>query len=213
MTTDNFETADWTAFQASPETGDLKVLNELVVRAGEIQVGLAKLAKRTKDGEALLKDLLENQIPERMKRSGMAIGDSISVGGFTVEYKEQDHAGIPALSTIEKERDPDRRAELEERREKALAFIDREAPSLIKRSVGVSFSREQEADARKFQDFVDSFKTEDEKPIEVVKGMTVHYKTLANWIKEKQSEGHNFTLDELDTLGHYTRKVAKITTK
>lgn len=210
MTTDNFETADWTAFQASPETGDLKVLNELVVRAGEIQVGLAKLAKRTKDGEALLKDLLENQIPERMKRSGMAIGDSISVGGFTVEYKENEYAGIPALSTIDKERDPDRRQELEERRQKAFRLLNEKAPALIKRTYEFDFERDS-ALAESFEEHLRTWNNADD--AQYVKGETVHPKTLAKWVSEHLKEGNNLSVDELDALGVYTRKVAKITTK
>lgn len=211
---DHEEQEDFSSFTPTPSTGDLLTLNQLVVRAGEIQVGLKKLEERTKTGENLLKDLLENQIPELMKQSGMAVGDFIQVGGFKVELKENDYAGIPALSTIEKERDPERREQLEERRERAFRLIEQKAPSLIKRSFEITFDREQTETSREFYDMVSDFRNvcvEAGEKMDVNEGKTVHPRTLAKWVAEYQKEGHNLTVDELDTLGVYTRKVAKIT--
>lgn len=203
------EQVDFGQFTPTPETGDLKTLNELVVRAGEIQAGLKKLADRSKTGEKQLKELLETQIPGLMKRSGMAVGDSIKVSGFTVELRENEFAGIPALSTVEKERDSDKREELIARRNKAFELLEILAPSLIKRTFEVSFDKDSDEEAKYFENFINEY--DGNEPLEITKGKTVHPKTLAKWIKEKRADGTDFTVEVLDTLGSYTREVAKIT--
>lgn len=205
--TEDQETPDFSEFAPSPTTGDMKVLSELVQRAAEIKEGLKKLEDRSKIGEDLLKDLLEVQIPELLQNSGMKPGDKVSFGGITVELKSDVYCNIPAMSSIDKERDPDRRRELSDRRNKGLAYIEREAPSLIKRKYEIELDRDSQDAAL----LLESKIAEMENPPEFTQGRTVHPQTLAKWIKEKQDQGHEFSEEIKEVLGYFPRRVAKIT--
>src|SRR5688572_16772723 len=113
---DLLDDEDFTEFATTPEVGDLKRLTDMVKRAAEIQEGLDKIELRKKKGNELLRQLLEEEIPQAMQECGFGIDDSITAGGFTVVVKKEAYANVPAVSSIEKERDPDRREELEARR-------------------------------------------------------------------------------------------------
>lgn len=206
MTDFTEDSEDWSEFKPSPETGDLKVLNEHIQKATEIQDGLKKLDARAANGKQMLKDLLEQQIPELMSRCGFQAGDGISFGGVTVTVKSDSFANVPSISAIEDEKDDDRRAQLLDRRHKGLAILEDKAPALIKRKFEIQFEKDDVEEARAFEDMLDS--CPDMPP--VVKGLSVHPATLTKWINEVKETGYNFTDEEVYAFGIYPRRVAKI---
>lgn len=203
MSDDSDHEFDYGDFKASPETGDVKVISELVARANDIQKGLKKLAIRETVGKQLLKDLLENQIPDLMTRAGVT--ELVVAGGIKVKIKPHDFAAIPSLSTIEKEEDPHLRDALLARRRAALSLIEEKAPTLIKRSYAIDFEREDTDKALALE------RKLDETGVKYDKGETVHHKTLSKWVSEYKAEGGNLTQAEGEILSVFTKTIAKIT--
>jgi hypothetical protein len=193
---------DYGDFKASPEVGDLKVLSEMAQRAHDVQEGLKKLSTRTETGKQILKDLLEYQIPETMARLG--VEKFSTTNGLTISIKVDDYASIPSLSAVEGERDPDVRDRLLDRRNSALTLVAQKAPTLIKRSYEIDFDRD---DAERALDLEAKLR---QGGVPFIKGETVHPKTLAKWVKDCKLEGIHLSQEELETLGVFTKKVAKI---
>lgn len=200
------ENEDWSEFKPQPETGDLKVLNDHIKQADEIQLGLKKLNDRCEVGKAKLKDLLEKQIPELMARCGFSEGDSVSYGGVTVTVKQDTYSNVPSLSSIEAEKDDARRAELMDRRVKGLAILEEKAPSIVKRKFEIEFEKEDVEKAKEFAEMLDSM----ENPPQYMNSLSVHPQTLTRWVNEKKKEGYNFTPEEEYAFGLFPRRVAKI---
>jgi hypothetical protein len=198
---DDFELEDYGDHTPKPDTGAMLQLVQLVERAATIEAGIEKLQQRLKAGENELQDLLEKQIPDLMESCGQRHCTTLS--GLEVEIKLQDFANVPAPSTIEKIRDPERREELLQRRNNALRYLDKVAPSLIKREFKVMFGRGEEADARKFAEDLQKRKN----PVRCIQGETVDNRTLMKWVKEKKDAGE--TVDEA-VLGVCSKKIAKV---
>ena len=197
--------ADYSEFAPSPEgSREMGVLEDLVKQAGEAQAQIKAHEAFVKDQKALLKNLLEDRIPDFCKTHGNI--ESITLCGFKVELKSQAFAGIPSPSSIEREKDEDVKAELIERRNKALALLEKIAPALLKRSYEIEFDRDEMTDADRFEEQLQTL----ENPPTFVKGLTVHPKTLAKWAKEKEAEGDHISKEDRDILGILTRTVAKI---
>ena len=197
---------DWSEFKPEPEKGDVKILNDHIKRATEIQEGLKKLDQRASTGKQLLKTLLEKEIPDLMARCGFDKGDSVNIGGVKVEVKHDYYCNVPSISSIEDEKDDERRAELLDRRLKGLAILEAEAPALIKRKFEFEFEKDEVEEARAFEQWIDSL----ENVPTPVKGLTVHPATLSKWVNEKAEGGHSWSDEAKYAFGIYPRRIAKI---
>jgi hypothetical protein len=198
---------DWGSFKEETAVGDLRILNALVARAAEIKAGIKKMEDRTNHGKSLYKDLMETQIPEKMISCGYQVGDSFNHAGVKVELKSDVYCNIPSISAINDEKDDAKREELIERRRVGLAFLEEEAPTLIKRKYEINIDRNNLYQAQCVKDLL----SEMEDPPEWSEGLSVHPQTLSKWVKEITSTGRAFK-PEIDwALGRFPRKVAKIT--
>lgn len=206
MTDFTEDAEDWSEFKPEPEVGDLKILNDHIKRATEIQDGLKKLDQRASTGKKLLKNLLEQDIPDLMARCGFGRDDSVSVGGVKVEVKHDYYCNVPSISSIEDEKDDDRRAELLDRRLKGLAILEEEAPALIKRKFEFEFEKDEVEEAKAFEEWIDSL----EDIPTPIKGLTVHPATLSKWVNEKIDNAYVFSDEAKYAFGIYPRRVAKI---
>lgn len=204
---DESESNDWSEFAVQPEVGDLKILNDLVKRAAEIQAGIKKLETRTEHGKSLFKDLMENQIPQKMANCGFQVGDTVSYGGVKVELKSDTYANVPSISAINDEKDEKRREELIARRETGLEILEEKAPTLIKRKFEINIDREKVDQAQSVKNLLKKMPD----PPEWTEGLSVHPATLSKWVKEVKETGHAFTEEENWAFGIFPRKVAKIT--
>ncbi len=197
---------DFSAYAPVAEVGDIKILTDMVKRAGEIQAGLKKLDDRSKVGKNLLKNLLEEEIPATMARCGFGKDDSLTAAGFTITIQDAVYCNVPSVSAINDERDADRRAELIDRREKGLYILEQKASALIKRKFDIEFGKDEAEEAAEFgaalADMVDESR--------VTKGLSVHPQTLSKWIKELIAEGYALTEEEKYAFGYFPKKVAKI---
>ncbi len=197
---------DFSVYAPAPDVGDLKILNDMVKRAGEIQAGLKKLDDRSKVGKNLLKNLLEEELPAFMQRCGLGKDDSITAGGFTVTIKDDVFCNVPSVSAINDERDADKRAILVDRREKGLYLIEQEAPALIKRKYEVEFGKDEREEALEFEETIAELVDESR----ITKGMSVHAQTLGKWFKEKLADGWAPSDEWKYAVEYFPKKVAKI---
>lgn len=198
---------NWDEFKVEPEVGLAKVLNEKVKLAAEVKAGIAQLENRTEKGKAMLKDLLEVQIPQLMERSGMQVGDAISYGGIKVELKSDTYANVPSISAINDEKDEKKKKELSERRAAGLAILEEMAPTLIKRKYEITVDRENVTQAQSVKNLLEEM----EDPPEWTEGLNVHPATLSKWVREKKSTAYAFTPHQEWAFGLFPKKVAKIT--
>lgn len=198
---------DWSSFKSGPEAGDLKVLNDLIEQAAKVKEGIKKMEDRTNNGKALLRNYVENEIPEMMSRCGFKVGDFITYGGVKVELKSDTYCNVPSISAINDEKDDNRREELKARRETGLAILEEKAPTLIKRKYEITVDRSRPDQA----ECVKNLLTEMEDPPEWSEGLSVHSATLGKWIKELKSAGQAFTEEENWAFGIFPRKIVKIT--
>lgn len=198
---------DWSEFKVEPEQGDLKVLNDLIKKAGEVQVEAKSFETGANQKKAELKNILEVEIPQKMQSCGYQVGDFISFGGTKIELRSDTYANVPSLSAISDEKDDNRRQELLARREAGLAILEDKAPTLIKRKYEISIDRENVSQAQSVKTLLKTM----EDPPEWTEGLSVHPATLSKWVKEVKSTGTAFTSEEEWAFGIFPRKVAKIT--
>jgi hypothetical protein len=192
-------------FAPTPDTGEMARLTALVQEAGSADEEIKTLEKRIKEKKELRRQLLDVVIPELMTELGGLT--AIEVAGYKIEVKPQVFAGIPALSTIEKEKDEDVKYEMLARREKALDLLEELAPTLIKRRYEVEFDRDEQEAAERFEQELAGM----ENPPEFLAGRSVHPSTLVKWIKEKQESGDDLSAEHRKVFGADSRNVAKIT--
>lgn len=198
---------DFSSFEQAPEVGDLKILNDMVKRAAEIQAGIKKLETRTEEGKALFKSLMEVELPQMMTACGFQTGDTVSYGGVKVELKADTYCNVPSISAINDERDEKKRDELIARREAGLSILEEKAPTLIKRKFDITLDRNRPDQAKCVKDLL----TDMDDPPEWNEGLSVHPATLGKWVKEVKATGHAFTEEEEWAFGIFPKKIAKIT--
>lgn len=198
---------DFSQFAPKAEVGDLKVLNEMIERVAKVQRGVKKLESRTEEGKALLKSLIEVELPQKLQACGFNVGDGYSHAGIKVELKSDVYCNVPSISAINGERDEKKREELIARREAGLAYLEQEAPTLIKRKYDITIDRTRPEQAQSVRQLL----TEMEDPPEWNEGLSVHPATLGKWVKEVKATGKAFPERVEWAFGIFPRKIAKIT--
>lgn len=166
-----------------------------------------RLASRIENGEALLADLrekhraiLDKDLPAMMETYGLK--DLTTSEGFKVLIKNVTRASIPTESAIEKEKDPEARAEKRLRFERALAYLKKAgAEAIIKNEVSADLGK----GSAKIVPLVKKALKELGLNAEVSKGVNAN--TLTAWVKERLEAGREV---DFDLLGVYTGKVADI---
>lgn len=196
--------SDQDEFAPEPETGDLADIAVLVKRCADVDAELRQIKEQEEALKNERKDILETRIPEIMAKTGGFT--KLQVAGFTIEIVAQASAGIPAESTILKEKDEEKQAEMIERRDRAFAVLEKRAPHLLKRSYEIDFDRDSADASEAFEKHLEKM----ENAPAVIKGMSVHPKTLAKWYKDLRSEGGTLTEQEKKDLGIWSKDVAKI---
>lgn len=193
-------------FSPEPEEATLRELDQLVKRAGELKFEISDTELSQKARKNELQNICEKRIPEIMQNMGGGF-TSGTFSGFKVELKPVTYAGIPSESAIDKEKDENVKADMQERREKALLLLDEKAPHLLKRSFDIEFDRdsteEAEAFEKKLQAMPDAPRYN--------KTMNVHPRTLAKWVDDVTANDKALTAEQKQILGASSKIIAKIT--
>lgn len=141
-------------------------------------------------------------LPERM--AALRLSSFTLIDGSAVDVSRQYFASIPTEEHIEKERDPDKRAQLEQRRRDAFAWLRQSGNGdLIKNQIKASLGKGEDAVAASV------VKTLIDLGVDFKQAESVHPATLKSFVKEQISNGVSGFRGEL--LGAFALDVAKIT--
>jgi hypothetical protein len=187
----------------APSNAAMAKLRGLLDELWRVEEALEKYKAIVKRGEARLQALLEDEIPQVLE---VECGQQ-SCGypdGLKVQLKVDYYANIPSQSNIEKLKDPEAAAQLQERLDKAMEWLEANAPDIIKRKFEIAFGREDQKLADKFERDLAKRK----KPVPCVRGNTVHPQTLNAFVRQRIEEHYQLPRD---ILGVHEKKVAKIT--
>jgi len=193
-------------FTEKPTNEAMAKLQALVDERQTVVEALAKYKDIVKRGENRLKDLDEKIIPEQMDLCGQM--ECRLTSGLRVKIEEDLYANIPAQGTIQSCKDDDEQRQLQERRDRAMQWVEENAPDVIKRSFEIQFGRsdEDQALANKFERDLKRRKN----PLPVMRSETVAPMTLNKLVRDRRKE--NLPLP-WELLGIYEKRVAKISLK
>jgi hypothetical protein len=182
-------------------------LNQLVKLAHDTEAEVKKLKSEVAVKERTLKRLLEVDIPSLMTDECGGLKMLETEDGLVVKIDTTLWANIPAPTSINKEKDPDKRQAMIDRREAAIKWLEEnDHHHLIQRDFTVQFEKGDEAWARKFR--ADLAKRK--KKLHVVEGESVHSGSLSAMIRSLSAQNDMFPRD---ILGVHERTTTSIKQK
>jgi hypothetical protein len=187
-----------------PSSEVIQEIGTCVAEANAWKDKVADLKDQLKKAEAELSDRVEKRIPELMRVCGL---DMIKTpDGLYVELDKKLWANIPAPSTIAKERDPEKRSALIQRREAAIKWLeDNEHADLIKREFVVQFQKGDEAWAKKFRADLEKRK----KPLHFVEGEDINSNSLSALVRQMREAKLDFPEETLGVYEKFSVKISK----
>jgi len=168
--------------QLIPDSPQLEAISKLVEEYDLLQSDLKVLAQRATVREERVEQILSRLLPEAMEQAGVM--SFVTKSGRSVTVDDKINGNIPAESTIAKEKDPVKRAALQQRREEALRVIAEKWPGLIKTEVSVQLGRGELDVAIKA---VKLLREQLDLPASI--DQNVHPSTLNSHFKELKAEG------------------------
>lgn len=170
-------------FVEQPSGNDLAALSRLVDELADAENNVAVLEAKLEAARGRVTDLAERQIPEVMDNVGIESFKTTS--GFEVKVSKKIRASIPAAN-----------------KSAAYDWLDQNGHSgVIKRSIAVAFTREQQEEAQALRDDLS------EKFENVREERKVEPSTLAALIREQLEVGAEIPMD---LFGAWEQRVARI---
>lgn len=166
-----------------PTAADLGSLSNLVAAMVKAEDEVASLEAQVENAERRLRVLSDDQIPKLMEQCGVKL--YVTADGYKVEVAPKIQASMP-----------------EHTRDRALAWLDENGHAgLIKRTVEVAFTREQEADAvALLKRLAETYST-------TRLSRKVESSALSSWAKKELEAGHDLP-DELFSIFRINRAKA-----
>lgn len=149
---------------------------------------IAELEAEKKEEEEAYDLIAQNLLPDLMRECNLP---SLPLGnGWTVKVNPTFRAGLPAPSTIEKERDPEKAEELKSRLAAGIAWLTAEkGRDIIKNTFHIELEVGMDKQAKAINDLINSLKVEGERVEKV------HSGSLAKFLKEKIAAGVTIPFD------------------
>ncbi len=171
--------------EEAPEASQDKL--DKIVALAEEQKRLVDLLERldakTNETKKLLTNNKMNLLPAAMSEAEMISFELKD--GWVVEVQKVVNAGIPSATAIKKEKSPEKKREMIERKETAIAYMDKEAPDLVKNTIIIDFPKGEEKFFNKFMADLRKRKVEIKATVE----RAVNASTLGKWVKERDKAG------------------------
>lgn len=186
---------------ATPDSPALKLVSETVAEWDKTKGDIKKAEAFIAGKKQRIIEIEQTILPNAMAEAGVASFTTTS--GRSVIIDEVINGNIPALTTIEKLKGPDRAA-AEKRRAEGLAVVAAKWPGLIKTELSVSLGKgEREVALRMAELLREQFEVDpsiDE---------TIHPASLNSHFKELKNDGK---LEEIpvETFNLYVGPIAKI---
>ena len=176
---------DYSEFQSKVGDNLLARLSGLALDQKKAEAEVARLEEELKKAQANLRDIAEHQIPSLMEEVGMK--EFITEEGVKIKVVEKIRGSIPEANA-----------------EKAFAWLEKmEYDNIVKREFKITFGKEEEDWARKFESDLKKRK----KKLNFVVKRGIHPSTLASFVSELLKEGVDIPLD---LFGVYRQRLSKI---
>lgn len=178
-------THDYSEFQETPEESQLAELSRLADRQAEAEREVARAEATLAEAQEKLREVSEKAIPDLMERLGLEKFTTTS--GFTVDIKEILRTSITKANA-----------------DAAHNWLDEHGHgSIVKRLFAITFGKDEEKWAAKFQRDLAQRK----KPVNAVISRSVHPSTLKSFVKTSLEEGEDIPLDLFSV---HRQRVSKI---
>lgn len=167
--------------QPTPDTPELQQVAGLAKAWDDAQALKKRAEAAVEQARATIREIEEQAMPTAMEAAGLR--SFVTKSGRSITVEDVVRGNIPAISTIEKTKGPERQV-LENRRMQAYAIIGEKWPGLIKTEVSVALGKgETELAAQVVKLLREQFDV----TAEVAE--TIHPQTLNSHFKELLAEG------------------------
>lgn len=168
-----------------------ELANKICLKINEIEA-MEDALKAAKEN----KDLWMKELAEILDTSGYGVGSKIFLkNGREMKIKEFFSAGLPAKSTIEGCKDPEKKADLEEKKNQGLSWLDNNGMGdVIKNNIVAILPRGGNEVAKEISDYLL------QKQVPFVRDESVHPQTLTATLKGAMKEGKNVPLEVFNVI-------------
>lgn len=194
------EVPDDIDFDMPKPVGDLKTLTATAKRLQTLQKELRVLEQSCKDKKKEISQLESQELPDLM--DGCSVKTLTLDTGETLKCKSIVKAALPTKAAISGQKDPDKKAELEDRHADGLCWLrGNGGEEIIKNTIIVEFSKGQD---NLVGDFIGKA---EELELPYNRDEAVHNATLSKFVDEKMQAGVEVPML---TLGVYCGRKAEV---
>jgi len=172
----------------APASNSLGAASDMGQRMHDMMYEIAELEDLLKEKKSKLLRLQTIDLPDLMQETNLK--DFRLNNGEQVVIREYVKASIPSNSAIDKQKDPDVKADMEVRQQQCFEWLrDNKAGHMIKNKVEVSFDKKEDA---KCQEFTTELR---DKGVQYNQSVGVHTGTLDAHFAVMLSEGKDIPMD------------------
>ena len=168
-------------FSKDCKTGDIQLVIEKARELFRLQMEVVKDQEKLDEKIKKIRFIETEELPLICENENFY--DDVSLGnGYKLTLKPVVSGSIPSMSAINKEKDPEKKEELQEQRESCFEFLENNnADSLISTTVKADIKRSEKSieNTKKIIDFINSL------GLDCFYEKSVHYQTLNSFIKEQ----------------------------
>lgn len=159
-----------------------ELADKICLRLNDIELMEEQLSAAKVDKESWMKEMAE-----LLDTSGYTIGSTIVLkNGRKMKLKEFFSANLPSKSAIDGQKDPEKQADLEERKEKGLKWLDDNGMGdVIKNNIVAILPRGDQQIAKEIAEILE------QKKVAYVREESVHAMTLNATLKDAMKNGKN----------------------
>jgi len=171
-----------------PGENMLAIISHAAKEQLDIETEIAQLEEQLEEAKVRLREVSWYKLPKLMDEARQQ--ELTTIDGITVKVDENIRASIKEANEA-----------------KAFSFLEEAGQAgMIKREFLISFNRDEEQWAAKFQRDL----TQRKKPVKAKIKRSVHSGTLSSWVKKELESGKDLPLD---ILGVFRQRVSKLTVK
>ena len=172
----------------APASNTLGAVTEMGQRMHDMMYDIAELEDLLKEKKSKLLRLQTIDLPDLMQETNLK--DFTLNNGERVVIREYVKASIPSNSAIDKQRDPEVKADMEVRQQQCFEWLrDNKAGHMIKNKVEVNFDKKEDA---KCQEFTTELR---DKGVQYNQSVGVPHGTLDAHFASLLSEGKDVPMD------------------
>lgn len=167
-------------------TGSTEQLVNLVEEHQRLQLELAEAEKKAKQLKERIHAIETQAVPDEMASLQIKeITLDVDAGEIAIDVRDIISGSIPSESAIQRQKDPNKKAELIQRRDECFGWLEEnDAGSLIKVNVGIDLGRKESDKFDEIKEFVTT-----KFGLGVKKECNVHTQTLNAYLRDRAEQG------------------------